>query len=72
MKGSKETWFFMWSYFFMVVVPMWAIARWMHTKTGSILVGTIRPGPDHAHRAPALISHLKAHNMENAPDFLGR
>ena len=65
MKGSKETWLFMWSYFFIIIVPMWAIARWMHKQTGSILVPCVRPGPDHAHKAPALFHHLKNHNMEN-------
>ena len=72
MKGSKETWLFMWTYFFIIIVPMWAIAYKLHKLAGSILVPTVRPGPDHAHKAPALISHLKNHNMENAPDFLGR
>ncbi len=72
MKGSKETWFFMASYFFLIVLPMWFIARWLHQQTGAILTGCVRPGADYGHMAPALISHLRTHNMENAPDFLGR
>ena len=72
MKGSKETWMFMWTYFFMIVVPMWMIARWMHKISGAALFPCVRPGNDYGHMAPALIAHLKSHNMENAPDFLGR
>jgi hypothetical protein len=32
----------------------------------------VRPGKDHDHMAPKLLNHLKTHNFENTPDFLGR
>ena len=30
MKGSKETWFFMWCYFFCILCPMWALGIYCH------------------------------------------
>ena len=29
MKGSKETWAFMWTYFFVLIIPGWWLARWV-------------------------------------------
>ena len=72
MKGWRETWMFMGAYFLIIIVPMWSLGVFMHKQAGACLFPVIRPGPDHAHMAPALINHLKTHNMESAPDFLGR
>ena len=37
-----------------------------------MLFPSVRPGPDHAHMAPAICAHLKNNNYEDKPDFLGR
>ena len=56
----------------MIIVPVWSITKWLQKLSGEILVGTVRPGKDYLHKAPALISHLKTHNIEDALVFLGR
>ena len=38
----------------------------------SHLFPSLRPGKDHAHMAPALITHLQDNNYENKKDALGR
>ena len=44
----------------------------VHRKAGANLTPSVRPGKDHAHMAPRIISHLKTNNYENSTDALGR
>ena len=37
-----------------------------------MLFPCVRPGPDHAHMAPKLLTHLVTHNYENIEDPFGR
>ena len=37
-----------------------------------MLFPAVRPGPDHAHMAPRILSHLCANNYEAKPDVFGR
>ena len=59
-------------YFCCVIAPLWSFARWVHLQIGSLLTPALRPGPQHAHMAPALHNHLKTHNYETMPDRFGR
>ena len=72
MKGWRETAMWMGAYFFVIIVPMWCIGMYLHKWAGACMFPVVRPGSDYEHMAPTLIAHLKTHNMENAPDFLGR
>ena len=39
---------------------------------GATILPGVRPGPDHAHMAPKLLTYLKENNMEKKPDKFGR
>ena len=59
-------------YFLGIIFPCWLVARKCHSDAGAMMFPCVRPGPDHAHMAPALMHHLIAHNYENVPDRFGR
>jgi hypothetical protein len=59
-------------YFGLIILPGWLIARQLHKMAGSMLYPSLRPGPDHAHMAGRLITHLKENDYEKSPDFFGR
>ena len=46
------------AYFAIVVAPLWAFAYFLHTKAGSGLYPSLRPGKDHEHMLPRLVSHF--------------
>ena len=71
-QSGKSGWFLLWVYFFGIICPCWFVAYTSHQKAGSHLFPAVRPGPAHAHMAPAVLNHLKANNCEAAPDKLGR
>lgn len=62
----------MFCFFVLVIAPGWAMGVYLHRKAGSALFPSIRPGKDHEHMAPRLITHLKENNFEDKEDYLGR
>ena len=71
-QSGKQGWFLIWSYFFLIILPCWLVARKVHKDAGAWLFPAVRPGPDHAHMSPRLLAHLKTHNYEAMPDKFGR
>ena len=72
-KGSKEGWLLIWSYFFMAILPLWCLFAYIQKNfVGTMYQGSVRMCPDHAHRMPKLLHHLKTHHQENYPDLFGR
>ena len=71
-QSGKQGWFLLAAYFSLIIMPCWLVARKCHKDAGAMLFPCVRPGPDHAHMAPALLAHLKANNYENSKDFFGR
>ena len=71
-QSGKQGWFLILAYFSLIILPCWAIARKAHKNAGSNLFPAVRPGPDHQHMAPKLLSHLKEFNFEKMPDKFGR
>ena len=71
-KTGKQGWMLLWTFFFGIICPCWAVAYISHKKGGSNLFPAVRPGPDHAHMAPKVIQYLKDNDFENKPDKFGR
>ena len=71
-QNGRRGWFLLLAYFTLIIFPAWSIAAKCHRDMGSILFPAVRPGKDHAHMAPKLLTHLNANNFENKPDWLGR
>ena len=71
-KTSKQGWFLLTVFFFGIIAPCWAVAIKCHMNMGSHLFPAVRPGPDHAHMAPAILGHLKENDYEKKPDRFGR
>ena len=57
-------------YFGLIILPGWLIARQLHKMAGSMLYPSLRPGPDHAHMAGRLITHLKENDYEKSQNLL--
>ena len=51
-------------YFFIVIFPVWCLARWLHVKAGPNMFPSVRAGEQHAHMIPAVWNHLKANDCE--------
>lgn len=58
-KNAKQGWALIWIYFFSIIVPIWAACVYTHKRAGSNLTPSLRPGKDHAHMAPKLVTNLK-------------
>ena len=71
-QNGKQGWSLIFIYLALFIFPVWSLGAYFHKKAGNVLQPIIRPGKDHAHMAPKLINHLKEHNFENTPDWLGR
>jgi hypothetical protein len=71
-KNSKQGWALWWIFILGVICPVWALGVYTMSKSGSNLTPSVRPGKDHAHMAPRIVTHLKDHNYENGTDFIGR
>ena len=71
-QSGKQGWWLIFLYTMGIFMPCWLVARKCHKDMGAMMYPTIMPGPDHAHMAPRLLTHLKEHNYENGTDFLGR
>ena len=71
-QHSKQGYALLTAYFFLIIFPCWLVARWLHKLAGSMMYPSVRPGSDHDHMAPALLSHLKNNNFETMNDRLGR
>merc|ERR1719263_1321996 len=51
-QSGKAGWFYIFSYFCLVIFPCWLVARKAHVDAGAMLFPGVRPGPDHQHMAP--------------------
>uniref|UniRef100_A0A7S3IWT8 Uncharacterized protein n=1 Tax=Strombidium inclinatum TaxID=197538 RepID=A0A7S3IWT8_9SPIT len=71
-KSAKSGWFLITAYFWLIIFPVWCIARKAMKDAGVLMVPAVRPGPDHAQMAPKLIHHLQANDFAKQPDILGR
>ena len=71
-QDGKMGWLLLGLYFAGIIFPCWLVVRKCHKDAGSFMWPCVRPGPDHQHMAPALLSHLHANNYENKPDPFGR
>ena len=71
-QSSKQGLFLWFSYFFLIICPVWLFARYLMKKSGAGLFPAVGAGDQHAHMAPAIISHLKSNNCEKAEDKFGR
>ena len=58
-QSGKQGWFLIGAYFTLILLPCWLVARKCHKDSGAMMFPSVRPGPDHAHMAPRILSHLK-------------
>lgn len=70
--NSKQGWLLFWTKIIFFIMPILLLGTYTHSIAGSNLTPTVRPGKDHAHMAPRIISNLKSHNYEDTSDALGR
>ena len=71
-KSAKRGWFLIASYFALIIAPFMLIARKIQSDAGSMMCPSVRPGQDHAHMAPRLITHLQANDFVAMADRFGR
>ena len=71
-QSSKQGLALWLAYFFVVIFPMWCIARYLMKETGAMMFPSVRAGEQHAHMAPALMHHIKFNDCEKAQDKFGR
>ena len=71
-QSSKQGLLLWLSYFFLILLPGWLVARWLCKSSTANCFPSVRGVSDHAHMMPKLLYHLKNNDYERMDDRFGR